>query len=135
VYELRFSQRHDYPSRAEGILVPVVLISGTQNIELTASIDTGASYCLFSREYARALNINTEGGEPRGFWTANSKVEAFGHLVTIRVLGIDIEALVFFFADENINKNVLGRHGWLDRLRFGLLEYEQKLFVASYDDE
>jgi antitoxin HigA-1 len=62
VYELRFSQRHDYPSRAEGIFVPVVLISGTQNIELTASIDTGASYCLFSREYARALNINTEAG-------------------------------------------------------------------------
>jgi hypothetical protein len=135
VYELRFTRRHDYASRVEGIFVPVVPIRGNETIELTASIDTGASFCLFSREYARALNINIETGEPRTFSTANSKLEAFGHVVIIRVLGIDAEALVFFFADENINKNVLGRRGWLDRLRFGLLEYEQKLFVSVYDGE
>ena len=112
-----------------------MLISGNESIELTASVDTGASFCLFSREYARALNIDTESGELRTFWTANSKIEAYGHMVTIRVLGIHAEALVFFFADERINKNVVGRPGWLDRLRFGLIEHDQQLFLASYDDE
>jgi predicted aspartyl protease len=96
VYELKFTERHDYASRTEGVFVPVVLISGSESIELSASIDTGATFCLFSSEYARALNINIETGENRTFWTANSKFEAYGHLLTIRVLGINVEALATF---------------------------------------
>ena len=43
--------------------------------------------------------------------------------------------MVYFFADGQINKNLLGRTGWLDRVRLGLFEYDQQLYLAPYDFE
>jgi hypothetical protein len=40
---------------------------------------------------------------------------------------------VFFFADANIVKNVLGRHGWLDRLNVGIVDHDQLLYVGRDD--
>ena len=37
------------------------------------------------------------------------------------------------FADERTNKNLLGRLGWLDRIRLGLIDHDAVLCVASYD--
>jgi hypothetical protein len=42
---------------------------------------------------------------------------------------------VYFFADERINKNLLGRVGGLDRVRFGLVDHDQELYLAPYDFE
>jgi hypothetical protein len=39
--------------------------------------------------------------------------------------------MVYFFADANITRNVLGRCGWLDRLRFDLVDYEQVVYIAD----
>jgi hypothetical protein len=30
--------------------------------------------------------------------------------------------------------NVLGRHGWIERMRLGLVDYEGLLFLAHYDE-
>jgi len=66
------------------------------------------------------------------FATANSRFQAFGHEVTISTLNLEVHSLVFFFADDNILKNVLGRHGWLDRLNVGIVDYDQLLYLGSY---
>jgi hypothetical protein len=55
--------------------------------------------------------------------------------VTVEAAELRIEAMVYFFADERSNKNLLGRTGWLNRVRFGLVEHDQKLFLAGYDSE
>jgi hypothetical protein len=67
------------------------------------------------------------------FRTANSAFEAFGHEVEISVLGIVTNALVYFFADPAIDRNVLGRIGWLDRVRLGLVHHDSKVYLAPYD--
>jgi hypothetical protein len=41
--------------------------------------------------------------------------------------------MVYFFGDERINKNLLGRAGWLDRIRLGLVDHDGELYLASYD--
>ncbi len=41
--------------------------------------------------------------------------------------------MVFFFADTGIVKNVLGRQGWLNRLRIGIVDYDRLVYVAGYD--
>ena len=48
-------------------------------------------------------------------------------------LGITVESTVYLFADETIRKNVLGRRGWLDRVRLAIVDYEQVLYLAPYD--
>jgi len=113
--------------------VPVVLRVGSRNADITARIDTGATHCLFGRDAAGDLGIVVEDGYRQIFSTANSQFIAFGHDVVISVLGIELESMVYFFADPEIRKNVLGRRGWLDRVRLGLIDYDQTLYLSSYN--
>ncbi len=131
-YDLRFSQRYVYDSRIEGITIPVVLKSGSERIDLLAKIDTGASDSLFERDYAEALSLRVEEGLRKTFSTANSRFEAYGHELAIEVLGIEIVAMVYFYADPGILRNVLGRRGWLDRIRFGLVDYDHIVYLSAY---
>jgi len=128
---LEFSQVYSYAGREESIVVPVLLSVGEKRVGLAASIDTGASYCLFSAEIADALGLVLERVLPMRFRTANSQFQAFGHEVDVSVLGIGTRSAVYFFADPAIDKNVLGRTGWLDRVYLGLAHHESKVFLTG----
>ena len=130
---VEFSRTHSYLPSDEGISLPVFLNNGAERVKLLAQVDTGASHCLFERRHGELLNLDVEAGDPMAFRTATGRVEAFGHLVTIETLGLNFESVVYFFADERINKNQLGRLGWLDRIRLGLIDHDGALYVASYD--
>jgi hypothetical protein len=132
---LDFSHVHSYALTPEGISVPVTLKSGSESIGVLSYVDTGASYCLFQRGHGRMLNLDIEAGEPMIFQTATSQVNTFGHMVSLEALGITFESMVYFFADDGIQKNLLGRTGWLDRIRFGLVDYDRKFYIAPYDFE
>lgn len=131
-YSLHFTHTYGYPEAA-GIGVPVVLTLGNRTANVIANIDTGASHCLFESFWADHLGLIVEHGYRRTFSTANSRFEAFGHDVLINVLGIEFETTVYFFADPEIRKNVLGRRGWLDRVRLGVVDYDQTLYLSSYN--
>ena len=49
------------------------------------------------------------------------------------MLGLGTFLVVYFFADAGSNKNVLGRVGWLDRVRLGLVEHDRHIYLAPYD--
>jgi hypothetical protein len=53
--------------------------------------------------------------------------------VRLSTLGHSVDALVFFADDAQLRRNVLGRHGWLNRLRIGIVHYDSKLYVNEYD--
>jgi hypothetical protein len=82
---------------------------------LLASLDTGASHCLFEGAYAAELGLHLTSGILTRFHTANSTFDAYGHEIVVDVLGVVTHSLVYFFADSAIRRNVLGRRGWLDR--------------------
>jgi len=42
--------------------------------------------------------------------------------MSLAVLGIEVASLVYFCADPSITRNLFGRRGWLDRIRFGLVD-------------
>ena len=132
-YELSFSDCYKYDSKQEGIEIPAVLRAGGNAIKVLAKIDTGATYCLFGRWVAEELGLQVEKGHRQPFVTANSRFEAYGHEVSIEVLGIETTSTVYFFAESGIARNVLGRRGWLDRLRFGLVDYDQAIYIAEYN--
>jgi hypothetical protein len=134
MYRLDFDTLHSYATERAGISVPVVLKSGDKRVQLAASIDTGASFCLFRAELATALGLDLTSGELKRFRTANSNFDAYGHEVEVSVLGLTTFSTVYFFADAAINKNVLGRVGWLDRVRLGLVEHDSNIYLAPYDE-
>jgi hypothetical protein len=96
-------------------------------------VDTGASCCLFERRFGEQLGFDIESGMRQLFGTATGTFVAYGHEATVSVAEFEFDTIVFFPADAEIIRNVLGRFGWLDRVVLGLVDYEGKLYMRRYD--
>lgn len=132
---LTFRKTHNYGAGGpDGITIPVGLFNGTRRVKLFAKLDTGATYCIFKREYGEALGIEIEAGRPQTIYTANSSFETFGHEVDIESFEWRTTATVYFAADREFPRNVLGRNGWIRQFRLGLLDYDSALHISHYDD-
>ena len=78
------------------------------------------------------LDLKIENGNPIEIGTATGSFRAFGHELTLSVLGIETVSTVYFAEEDYFDRNVLGRIGWLDRVKLGLIEQEGKLFLSEY---
>lgn len=133
-HQLSFSSAYSYDPGKPGIELPLNLGYGAVQIGLAVKIDTGASHCIFERRQGERLGLNIEQGISQRFETTTGGFQTYGHEVTLNVLGIETTATVYFAADEHFNRNVLGRVGWLDRVRLGLIDYDSRLYLSAYDD-
>lgn len=130
---LTFSATHEYDTRKPGITVRAELRSGNKLTEIIAKVDTGATHCIFQRVYGELLGLDIESGQPLDFSTATGSFMAYGHEVLLVVLGIEVSATVYLAAHPQFDRNVLGRQGWLDRVRLGLVDYEGRLYLSAHD--
>ena len=133
-FTLSFQANHRYKASETGVTVPVMLISGSQTVKVLAKVDTGADHCIFDRGYAEALDIDLERGFRRVFSTMTGRFGAYGHEITLVVLGIEVHSDVYFYEDASFSRNVLGRNGWLNRVRLGLVDHDSELYVSPYND-
>jgi len=131
---LVFSKLHFYDTREIGISVPAALAVGDKTIEFQAKVDPGSSLCVFPRQYGEELGFDIESGEYQRIGTVTGGFDAFGHWATLSVLGYEYETTVYFAKDHSFNRNILGRQGWLDRVRLGLVDYDGKLYLSDYND-
>ena len=133
-HRLSFAIAHDY-SADEAIRLPVTLRSGGEEVRADAFVDTGATYCVFRREVAASLGIDVEAGAPLRVGTVTGGFDAYGHAVNLETLGYSFEVMVYFAAHEGLPRNVLGRRGWLDQVRLGLVDHDGRLYLSGYGDE
>lgn len=129
---IKFVQTYNYTTLVSGISLPVILKSGEAIIEIQAKLDTGSSHCIFERKYAELLDLDIESGESKTISTATGSFPVFEHQITLITFDLSWEASVCFIAEEGIKRNILGRHGWLDRVNLGLIDYEAKLLLSPY---
>jgi hypothetical protein len=127
-----FDSRYGYQENASGILIPVALTWGGRSVELKARLDIGAADCLFDVHYAEVLGIDVTSGVERTYRTVAGSFRAFGHELTISTLGMEWSAIVFFHDAANPANAFLGRRGWLDHVRLGLIHYEQSLYLSQF---
>lgn len=131
---LSFAVMYDY-SAVEAIRLPVMLRSGGEEVRADAFVDTGATYCVFRREIAASLGIDVEAGTPLRVGTVTGGFDAYGHALTLETLGYSFDVTVYFAAHEGLARNVLGRRGWLDQVRLGLVDHDGRLYLSEYGDE
>ena len=131
--KLSFRIEYQY-KRERGILLPVALRYGGREADLFARVDTGASFCIFQRVHAETLGIVVESGVPARISTVTGSFVAYAHGVALAVLGIEVEAMAYFAADPAMPRDVLGQTGWLDRMRLGLVDHDQQLYLSHHDD-
>ena len=131
-HPLTFDSLYDYGTDA--IIIPVILRLGNAAARTDAYLDTGATFCVFKRSLAEPLGLEVETGEPLRLSTVTGSFDAYGHMLTLETLGYSFDVTVYFAAHETFTRNVLGRRGWLDQVRLGLVEYESKLYLGRYNE-
>ncbi len=129
---IEFAENYQYDTRLVGITIPAFLNYGGKIIEIKTKVDTGSSFCIFQRKHAENLGIEVESGEYARINTATSGFDAYGFELALSVLDIETVSTVYFAKEEWFTRNVLGRQGWLDRVKLGLIDYEGKLLLGEY---
>lgn len=115
--------------------MPISLRVGADRaVRLFAKVDTGASFCIFPREYAEQLGLYVEGGHHQVVATAAGQFDAYGHTVTLCCFDWEFEAMVYFAAPPDFPRSVVGRIGWLQHFRLGLIDHDTALFLSHHDD-
>ena len=132
-YQLNFDRIFRDDLDRDGILLPITLHRGEHSTHFEAQIDTGASCCIFRRDLGEALAVDMENGFRQEINTVTGSFTTFGHAVTVSVLGFDFEAVVYFAAAEGFSRNVLGRSGWLDRVRLGIVYPNSEVYLSPHD--
>jgi hypothetical protein len=130
---IEFSVTHRYASDEDAITVPVTLRAGTSSVDVAAKVDTGAAFCIFERRFGEVIGLDIEAGRLQRFRTATGSFNAYEHQVEIRTFKIEFSSIVYFAEDPEFGVNVLGRKGWLDRLRVGIVDHDQILYLNTYD--
>lgn len=133
-YSLSFELLHKYDPSLDGITVPVIISNSAGNKKVLTKLDTGARSCIFQREHGEALGIDIEKGQREWFGTAAGGFVAYGHEVSLSALGYQLDTTVFFSHDFDFPRNVLGRQGFIQKLRLGIIDYDGNLYVSRYDD-
>lgn len=131
-YALSFDSFRMYDSGEPGITVAVTLALRSVSAQVTAKIDTGSSLCVFARSVGEDLGIEIDSGNPRTLSTATGTFRVFGHNLTLRTDGIEFDSEVFFPEHEGFDRNVLGRHSWLNRVIIGINDYNGELYLSRY---
>ena len=49
-------------------------------------------------------------------------------------LGLRLQALVYFAESDVVRRNLLGRQGWLQLIRLGIVDYNSELYLSLYDE-
>jgi len=55
-------------------------------------------------------------------------------MVTLSCFDWEFETMVYFAARDEFTRNVVGRSGWLQYFRLGLIDHDAILFLSHYDD-
>lgn len=133
-WQLSYEKRAFFDPGKPGISVPVNLLIGNDSVDVETKLDTGSTYCVFERVWGESLGFDIESGHRVRIATATGSFIAYGHSVTLSVVGYDLDSVVYFAEDRAIKRNVLGRHGFLDRVQFGLIDYIGQLYLSRYGD-
>ncbi len=131
--QLTFNEELRYPDDPAGITLPTLISYGGKTLRASAKVDCGAGVCLFSREIGEELGIQIEQGIPTTLTLLNSSLEACGHEVVIQTSALILESVVYFAKYPGLPRNILGREGWLRKIKFAVVDYDNLLYLSPYD--
>jgi hypothetical protein len=131
-FQLSFDQLLKYDAGQPGITIDVALKLIRDEVPCTTKLDTGSTFCIFTRQVGGELGLVVEDGLERVVRTVTGTFVVYLHEVTLLVLGVELDALVGFAADDFFQRQVLGRRGFLDQIVLGLVDYEGQLYLSRY---
>lgn len=104
-----------FPALSVGLIGP----SGGE--DLLAIIDTGATYSLFDGRRARSIGLELTAGKSLQLTGLSGSLPARMHSVILEILGSRFHCEVAF-SEQEIRRELLGRHDLFSRVRFAFRE-------------
>ena len=135
IHRLSFSELLNYDAGQPGITIPVTLGLNQAQVSCEAKVDSGASLCIFARSHGEQLGLNVTDGLRQIVGTVTGSFVVYLHEVDFSAGGLEFSAFVAFAEDESFQRNVLGRHGFLEQVTLGLVDYEGRLYLSRYNSE
>lgn len=132
-FPLTFNLRYEYDSQKDGITIPAILRSNDKTAFCDAKVDPGAQVCVFQREIGEVLGFDVDSGYRIKLNSLGGTLVAFGHSVTLSTFDMEFDSIVYFAKDYNLPRNLLGREGWLRRVRLAVVDYDTELYLNRYD--
>lgn len=132
IASIDFDEVHDYDLLRTGITLPVQINLEEETEEFEAKLDTGSTFCIFRRAHGRSIGLDIETGLAVEVGTPTGSFRVFGHEIALKVLGLEFFSTIYFAESEYFDRNVLGRTGFLDRVKLGVVEPEGKLYLSRY---
>ena len=129
-FPIDFQKNATYNSLKSGITIETTLRFGDLEAKCLSKSDIGADFCLFGRSIAEDLEIEIETGYRQTFSTLAGGLVAFGHNIKLETVGLRFESYVYFADSYSINRNLLGREGWLRLIKFGVIDNESQIFLS-----
>lgn len=97
---------------------------------MRGKIDTGAQVCLFARTLADFLAIDVQSGYRETFSTLAGSLVAYAHEIDLETLGLRFQSYIYFAESYSVQRNLLGRQGWLQLVTLGLNDYDSELYLS-----
>lgn len=133
-HQLIFERLVNYDPAQPGISLHVALKLNGLTVSCEAKIDTGSTFCIFSRKLGEDLGLSIESGFRRTVGTVTGTFIVYLHDINLSVDDLELSVLAGFAEDEMFQRHVLGRRGFLEQLVLGLVDYEGKLYLRAYDE-
>ncbi len=133
-YEIVYHHRLAYAVNDAGVTLPVIIAANGLTEAVTAAIDTGSTMCVFQREVAESLGLTVEDDIEDYVSAMGTIIRVYGHEATVTIGDLALDLFVYFPDYQSIPRNLLGRQGFLQRLRFGLDDYEGIVYLSHHDD-
>jgi hypothetical protein len=130
MFELNFQRKAKFDSLETGITIDTILRFAGKEKPCFAKIDTGSEICIFSREIGEYLEIEIESGFKKRLSTLSGGLSAFGHFVELETLDLRFESFVYFAQDYSLNRNLLGREGWLQLVRIAIDDNASEVYLS-----
>jgi len=133
-YQLTFQLNHTYNTLASGIQIQATLKLGEEVVLTEAKVDPGSQVCLFRREHGEMLGLTIESGHQIVLDSIAGTLVAYGHSVTLHTLGLEFDSAVYFAESYGLRRNLLGREGWLQKIRLAIVDYDSTIYLSPYDE-
>lgn len=134
-YQLTFQLHHTYNTLASGIQIQAALKLGEEIVFTEAKVDPGAQVCLFRREHGEMLGLAIENGHRIVLDGIAGTLVAYGHSAPLHTLGLEFDSLVYFAEPFGLRRNLLGREGWLQKIRLAIVDYDSAIYLSPYQDQ
>jgi len=134
-HKIVYRHRMEYDTKVAGVVLPVTLLANDRVAAVNAAVDTGSTLCVFQHEIAERLGIMVEGGVEDYVSAMGTIIKVYGHEVTLVLEDLSMDLMVYFPAYQHIPRNLLGRQGFLQRMLFGLDDYEGVVYFGYHGDQ